>query len=147
MAYAVPDDLKLLCAERELVQMVKDGAGQGWGHTHVQAALAEAIDHADGEIDAYVGVRMDVPLDPVPRLIANISAKIAVYNLMRRRASVPDHWQSEYRRCLEILKSIAHGKLALGAAESGAAVTAPTAQEAVVVTADRMFPRERMEKF
>ncbi len=145
--YCQTEDLKLLCAEKELVQMVKDGAGQGWDHAHVQAALAEAIDHADGEIDAYLGARMDVPLETVPRIISNTSAKIAVYNLMRRRASVPDHWQSEYKRCLDLLKAITSGKISLGLSEDGSSDAGTTAHDAVVIAPKRMFGSDVWEKF
>ncbi len=137
--YAKAEDLRLLCAEKELVQLARDGQGQGWEHEHVQATLAEAIDQADGEIDAYIGAKVELPLQTVPRLIANLSAKIAVYNLMRRRPSVPDHWESEYKRCLSLLEKIASGKLALGLASdddkgAGTAFAAP-----VVIAPEPVF--------
>ncbi len=114
MSYANSDDLRLLLSEKELVQLASDGRSRSWDEDRVQAVLTEAIDQADGEIDGYIGMAVELPLVTVPRVVENISAKIAVYNLLRRRPSVPDHWQSEYRRCLAMLEKIAEGKLSLG---------------------------------
>jgi len=113
MAYSSPDDLRLLLAEKELVQLAADGRPGRWADEQTQAVLAEAISQADSEIDGYISLRVNLPLTFPPKLIHNFSAKIAVYNLLRRRVSVPDHWRGEYDRCLAILKDIAAGKLAL----------------------------------
>lgn len=87
--------------------------------TDVQKVLNEAIDQADTEINSYVGMVPDLlPFADVPSLIENLSAKIAVYNLLRRRPSVPDHWQSEYKRCLATLEKIGAKKLSLGLSKS-----------------------------
>ncbi len=147
MAYSAPEDLKLLCDEKELVRMVKAGPSQGWEHPHVQAALQEAIDQADGEIDAWIGARVDVPLETVPRIVSNLSGKIAVYNLMRRRASVPEHWASEYKRCLELLRQVAQGKILLGMAADGSAETKTTAHDPVIISAQPALPSDTWEKF
>jgi len=111
--YSAPDDLRLLLAEKELVQLAADGRPGRWADDQTQAVLAEAIDQADSEIDGYISLRVTLPLTFPPRLISNLSAKIAVYNLLRRRASIPDHWRGEYDRCLALLKDIAAGKLPL----------------------------------
>ncbi|MDR3089829.1 MAG: DUF1320 domain-containing protein [Desulfobulbaceae bacterium] len=123
--YASPDDLRLLLAEKELVQLASDGRIGQWDDPSAQSVLAEAIDQADGEIDGYLSLVADVPLAVPPRLVRNLSAKIAVYNLLRRRVAVPDHWRGEYERCLKLLERIANGKMKLpndggGAGEDGA---------------------------
>lgn len=144
--YSTPDDLKLLLAEKELIQLAGDSRGRSWDSEGVQAAMAEAIDQADGEIDGYIGVAVDLPLPKVPRIISNLSGKIAVYNLLRRRPSVPDHWQSEYKRCLDLLKSIAKGTLSLGIPKDE--IPAPSPSGSVVVhTASPKFTDETWEKY
>ena len=109
--YSTAEELKLLLSEKELVQLSSDGRVGRWADDAVQAVLAEAIDQADSEIDGYLSLVVDVPLAVPPRLVNNFSAKIAVYNLLRRRPTVPDHWASEYKRCLALLERIAEGKL------------------------------------
>lgn len=111
--YSTPDELKLLLSEKELVQLAGDSRVCHWSDPAVQAVLSEAIDQADSEIDGYLSLVVELPLNLPPRLVGNLSAKIAVYNLLRRRPTVPDHWQSEYQRCRDLLLRIAEGKLKL----------------------------------
>jgi len=111
--YSSPNDLRLLAPEKDLVQLASDGRIGQWADPPVQAVLNEAIDQADGEIDAYISLAVELPLNYTPKIISNLSSKIAVYNLYRRRATVPDHWRSEYDRCLALLDRIASGKMIL----------------------------------
>ena len=144
--YSSPEDLKLLISEKELVQLCRDNSGQGFADDHVQDVLAEAIDQADSEIDGYIGVAVRLPLSSVAGMIANLSGKIAVYNLLRRRPSIPDHWQSEYKRCLDLLKGIARGDLKLPV--SAEADPAPESIGQVVVSApEKRFTDEVWSKF
>lgn len=117
--YATAQDLLKLIPEDEILQLADDTGAGSILAPEVAAVLAEAIDQAGREIDAHVGVVRPVPLSPVPALIANISAKLAVHNLYLRRANreEPDAWQRETSRCLRLLEAIATGKVALGATD------------------------------
>ncbi|MDO5674789.1 MAG: DUF1320 domain-containing protein [bacterium] len=138
--YSTPDELKLLLSEKELVQLASDGRVGLWLDPAVQAVLNEAIDQADSEIDGYLSLVVELPLNLPPRLVGNLSAKIAVYNLLRRRPTVPDHWQSEYQRCRDLLLRIAEGKLKLPVEEDGGSGLVDDALDPgriVVVTRDK----------
>jgi phage gp36-like protein len=116
--YSSIDDMKKLLSESELLDLADDAGSGSLDDDTVQAVLVEAIDAADREIDAYVGTVQTVPLaDPVPGLIANISAKLAVNHLYLRRPGVvvPDSWEKESTRCHRLLESIAKGTIVIGA--------------------------------
>lgn len=126
MYTTVPAVLKLL-PEYEALQLADDNDAGDIADVAVVAVLEEAIEQADREIDAYAGTVRAVPLDPVPALIGNISAKLAIHNLYLRRPGVdePEPWQRETTRCLRLLEQIATGKIALGA-ETGTTAEAKT---------------------
>jgi len=118
--YSTADDLKNLLPEAELLQLADDsGEASGLEDEDVQAVLIEAIDQADREIDAFAGLVQSVPLDPVPGLAANLSARIAIHNLYVRRSTVPEDWQRDYERCQKLLEMIGRGNLKLGPAPGG----------------------------
>lgn len=126
MYTTVPAVLKLL-PEYAVLELADDNSAGDIADADVVSVLEEAIEQADREIDAYAGTVRAVPLDPVPALIENISAKLAVHNLWLRRPGVeePENWQRETARCLRLLEQIATGKIALGA-ETGATAEAKT---------------------
>lgn len=139
--YSTPDELKLLLSEKELVQLASDGRVGLWSDPAVQAVLSEAIDQADSEIDGYLSLVVELPLNLPPRLVGNLSAKIAVYNLLRRRPTVPDHWESEYKRCRDLLLRIADGKLKLALEDEDGDLSDGTLDPGriVVVTRDKKW--------
>lgn len=141
MAYSTVADLKLLLPEEELLQLTDD---EGAGVLN-EARAIEAIDQADREIDGYAGVARTVPLSPVPGLIGNLSAKMAVYHLFCRRSRVPEVWQGHYDNAVRLLTRIAEGKLTLGAAPGESAV--PESARPASVTVDRIFTAEAMDGF
>ncbi len=118
--YSSVNDLKNLLSETELLQLADDtGETESLEDEDVQAVLTQAIDQADLEIDAFAGLVQSVPLDPVPGLAANLSARIAVRNLYVRRSTVPEDWRQDYERCQKLLEMIARGNLKLGPAPGG----------------------------
>jgi phage gp36-like protein len=84
-----------------------------------------------------------VPLDPVPPLVANLSAKCAVYGLFIRRpgVSIPDSLAEAYKQALQMLGKIAAGKLSLGQEEDGTSEEPGTVQMATVTGAKRFTSR------
>lgn len=127
MPYSTTADILKILPESEVLHLADDEDIGIVGASSVAAVLSEAIEQADREIDAHVGVVRAVPLDPVPALIANLSAKLAVHNLYLRRPGIvePDSWQRETSRCLRLLEAIATGRLALGA-QPGPSTPAPS---------------------
>lgn len=142
--YCATADLEKLMSAESLRQLADDGPD---GPAY-EAVLAEAIEQADREIDAYIGVVQEVPLDPVPPLVANLSAKIAVYNLYRRR----DHldggaWADEYKRAMALLSKIASGGLSLGkSGEAGSGPAEPLEPNTMIVNTPPPY-FDDLEKF
>lgn len=143
MAYSTPDDIKKLIPEADLIQLTDD---EGTGQV-ITSRVDEAIDQADREIDGYIGTVREVPLDPVPGLIQNLSAKMAIYYLYGRRArqwnEIPEVWQGHYENAISLLEKIARGLISLGMpTETGPAGGggAPS-----ISTSTRQFTREAMD--
>jgi phage gp36-like protein len=142
--YSIASDLEKLLEPDAIRQLADDGPGAA----EPEVVIAEAIEQADREIDTYLNMVMEVPVDPVPPLVANLSAKIAVYNLHRRRSHLEvGEWGEEYKRCLKLLERIADGKLTIGPKAEGETAQPENPGRGVVQTRPREFPDDRLEKF
>lgn len=134
--YSTTADIERLLAPDVIRQLTDDGPN---GRS-ADEIIAEAIDQADREIDSYVGVVRQVPLDPAPGLVANLSAKIAAYNLLRRRPHLEaGEWGDEYKRCLRLLERVAAGQISLGAVSADEPAPAMEPAGAAVVTPPAIF--------
>lgn len=145
--YSTVEALLRLLPEAEILQLADDDRIGVLADPAVTAVLAEMIDQADREIDAYVGVVESVPMDPPPALLVNISTKLAVHNLYLRRAGIdePETWQRETSRCMRMLEMISTGKIALGAQDG--AVVDPDTSEILVSTSTRIFDQKKWGLF
>ncbi len=110
MPYSTIEDLKNQIEEARLVQLTDD-AGTG---SIDPAAVGRAISDADEEIDAYVGCRHTVPLDPVPPVIRKVSVDIAIRNLYARREKVPEARAERYKGAVRFLEQVSRGGASLG---------------------------------
>jgi phage gp36-like protein len=98
MAYSTLSDLTNLVSESVLVQLTDD----------------EMTGAVDADIDGYCGKRYVVPFDPVPDLVAKMSADVALYNLYGRRDDVPEIRAERYKNAITFLKGVAAGSNSLG---------------------------------
>lgn len=112
MAYCDATDLKKLLPLTNLISLSNDTTGA----TKVdQTNIDEAIDQADREIDGYLVIAgHSVPMDPIPPMVANLSAKMTIWNLHLRKYFNSEIWRKTYEDCQNILKRIAEGKMTLG---------------------------------
>jgi phage gp36-like protein len=108
MPYCTEADIKKLLPESMLINLTNDTAGA----TTIDAVnLGEAIDQADREIDSYVSIAgYAVPFVVVPPLIANLSVKMAIWNLHLRKYFNSEIWEKTYKSCLRLLERISQGK-------------------------------------
>lgn len=114
MAYCVQSDLERKISLAELVQLTDDShAG-----TVDTTVIATAIDEADTLINSYVGKVKMTPLSPVPGLIKNLSATLAIWYLFVRRSTVDAVRQKAYDDAVKTLQSIALGTVTLGVEEA-----------------------------
>lgn len=121
--YCTVDDLTRILPVTDLLQLASDSSTGTLADTAVLAVISEAIDQADREIDAYVGRVRQVPVEPVPALIANLSARMAIYNLFARRPGLEGYEavRDRYARALDILRAVADGTMTIGPASGPSA--------------------------
>lgn len=110
MSYCAAADLYKKLPESMIISLSNDEAGATTVNT---ANVLEAIATADEEIDSYVGLVRTVPVDPAPPLLADLSAKMAIWNLHLRKYFDSTVWRETYQDCQKILLRIAEGKLVL----------------------------------
>lgn len=135
MAYCTESDLAKLLPENVLINLSNDTAG---ATTINSTIVAEMIDQADREIDSYVSIAGHaVPFTTVPPLVANLSAKMAIWNLHLRKYFNSEIWRKTYEDCLRILTRIAEGKMAL----------LPTTDTATSETSSGCETSSRRQKF
>ncbi len=143
MSYCTKDDILTQLDEATLIQLTDD---EGSGAV-CAGFVTRAIDDADAEIDAYVGARHTVPLDPVPTIIRAMSTIIAIYNLYSRRLGPPDHIKERYRAAVSLLELIAKGTASLGSADPDGSPPSINAPEMATTSPRRIFDRNRMRGF
>lgn len=142
--YCATTDMAKLLPATMLVNLSNDIAGS----TAVnQTNIDEAIDQADREIDSYLILvpGITVPMDPVPPLVANLSAKMAIWNLHLRKYFDSPVWRKTYEDCQALLLKIAQGKLSLQL-DPSVASSNPTSIHAVS-TRTQKFTEDFMETF
>lgn len=143
MAYSVLTDLLKLLPETMIINLSSDQSNIAMvNYTNV----AEAIDQADREIDAYLVIAgYTVPADPVPPLITNLSAKMAIWNLHLRKYFDSDIWSRTYKDCLKLLEKIAEGKLSIGQEEDGVELSIGTGH--ATSSREQKFTEDFMDEF
>ncbi|NBC34907.1 MAG: DUF1320 domain-containing protein [Alphaproteobacteria bacterium] len=110
MTYATHDDLLRLASRERLIELT-DRSDPPAGD--VDWALAQA----DALIDARLGVRYALPLDPVPAVLTRLAAVIAYHDL--HVEAVPDKVAEDYARALAWLDRVAAGDAPLPGGGSG----------------------------
>lgn len=120
MAYCVLADMEKLLPGTMLINLSTDVSGAIVADA---TNISESIDQADREIDAYLRIaNYSVPLSPVPPLVANLSAKMAIWNLHLRKYFDSAICRETYKDCLKLLERIAEGKLTLGQEVEGVTI-------------------------
>lgn len=109
MAYCTLPQLIARYSEGLLVQISDRGeASTGM----VDAGLVErAIADADALIDGYLKVRYALPIADAPRLVTDLSLRIAIY--YAHGQVVSDKIRDDYREALKTLQQIAQGLVRL----------------------------------
>ena len=106
------------------------------------AVINAALDQASSRMDAILGARYAVPLDPVPPVLAWISVSLAVPLLFarQREALPPDHAGQE-AAAMEFLSLIRRGEISL----SG--ISPRTLSESTTRGEEKHFSPGRLSEF
>ena len=69
---------------------------------------------AQGIVDGYLGAKYLIPIDPVPPLITQVTADLALHSIFAEKsAQVPEWMDKRYERCMDILQNLRDGKMVL----------------------------------
>ena len=79
-----------------------------------ETAVARALSDAANEIDAYVGRKYDLPLDPCPDILTRLAVDIAAYRLADTADTLTDERRRRYEDATTLLQRIACGEVSLG---------------------------------
>jgi len=118
-----------------------------------QDKIDAAISHADELIDGYLRGRYDLPLSPVPGLLRNLSADIALFRLYKAkfRLEAPEAIKDGYTNAIKLLENIQKGTINLGAGVSGSEASGNTpATGGVKVSTPcggRIFDQDKLRNF
>lgn len=114
MAYCTQDELLLMITVEELSELTTE-----MGEAPDLMVVEEAIAKADGEIDAYLGIRYSLPLAGIPDRVRSLSVDMALYHLYSRRSVAPLVRGQKYAAAVAFLKQVAAGQaLVAGAGDA-----------------------------
>ena len=106
--YIVITDLCLWATDQDLIDLsnvdgeITDAVNE--------TVVEKAILGAQGEVNGYLSKQYTVPLTlPVPDLIADLVAFLAIYRLRCARGMMCDGWEPKYAQVMEYLDEIASG--------------------------------------
>lgn len=107
----------------ELLNVIfrREDGEKSWENPKITARINEHIKSAESKILGYVAGRYTLPFDPVPDLITEIAKELTVYEIYKekRRESMSESMQRNYRDQLALLKDIQCGKIALPVETAG----------------------------
>lgn len=147
MSYCTLSDIRGMAPESDLVELT-DETDAG---VIDQAKIDAAIGYADELIDGYLRGRYDLPMSPVPGMLKNLSADIALYRLYKNRSklAVPEAIKDGYTNAVKLLGAIQAGTINLGVGGAASAGDIPSSGGAAVSTptSGRVFSRDNLGNF
>ncbi len=146
MSYITNQSIQDRLGSAALLQLADDD-GDGQADT---AILDEVRGAAEGEVNAYLARRYDVPIDVVTHpdlvgLLASITLDLAEYRLRLRRPPVPDDVNERLRHALTWLSRVADGTLELPS--RGVALTTIRGTAAHTHGESRLLSRDELSDF
>lgn len=110
MIYATQVNMVTHLGEREVIA-ITDRSLTG---AIDSAVLADALELASDEIDAYLAGRYALPLARVPRLLTRICCDLARYRLCGADAQETEQVRNRYKDAHRMLDQLKKGELTLG---------------------------------
>lgn len=124
MRYCSLPDLQLAVPEQTLIWLSNDDESAAAMN---EAVVEEAVKQAEELVDAHLRGRYNLPIDPVPSVVKDVTVNLARHWLYARRpegSDLPDAVTRTYKSSMHMLESIRDGKLTIGT-PTGAAVPEP----------------------
>jgi phage gp36-like protein len=113
MGYCNLTNLKKHLPESELIRLTDD-AGAGTVDT---AVVAEAVEAAEAEVNAWIGSRVKLPISgTVPGIVTEITAVLAICRLFARQSveDLPGSWKRRLESSQKLLEKFSKGEVTLG---------------------------------
>lgn len=149
MRYCSLADLQLAMPLATLIQLSNDTVVE-YGQPEPTLNLAvveEAVHQGEELVDAHLRGRYNLPLDPVPSMVKNMTVNLARHWLYARRpegSELPDAVTRTYKSALQMLEAIRDGKLTIGVPTGEAA---PEPGEMKVRSRPRRFDTNLLERY
>lgn len=141
MTYATVQD----CIDRRGEDKIGLLADDPHADTFAYGALEAALKDASDEIDAYIGARHQLPLEPAPRILSRLCVEIAIYRRAASADLATEEQRQRYEDAVRLLKDIQAGKASLGVADPDA--PAPAEDPVVRVAApERVMERDDLRR-
>jgi len=140
MSYSTLSDILKGISEEELAELTAESGG-----TPDAALVTEAIAKADAEIDAYCGLRYQVPFSPVPEMVRSLSVDLAISHLFTRRNLKDEVRRQKYEDAVKFLDRVSKGTATLGA--SAAPLPEVESTVAEISSSDRVFSRDSLKNW
>jgi len=133
--YVTADAMLRKFGERELIQLTDTEAPyQGVINTD---KLNAAMQEANSEIDAYIGSRYPLPLQPIPPFLMEIGCNLARYYAVTGDLGENDPIKSRYDSSIKTLSKISKGELVLGGSPVGESKPVQTSSNNVMFSVGR----------
>lgn len=144
MRYCSLANLQLAIPLQTLIWLSNDDQSASAINTMV---VEEAIRQAEELVDAHLRGRYNLPLDPAPSVVKDMTVNLARHWLYARRpegSELPDAVTRTYKSALQTLEAMRDGKLTIGA-PSGEAASEPG--EMKVRARPRLFDAMLLDRY
>ena len=102
------------CIDRRGEEALRELADDPHADDLAWSALESALEDASDEIDAYVGARHELPLDPVPRLLVRLCVEIGAYRRADTADIATEEMRKRYEDAIRLLRDIQSARASLG---------------------------------
>ncbi|MDH5542999.1 MAG: DUF1320 domain-containing protein [Nitrospinota bacterium] len=143
MAYSTEADLKERVDEALLIQLT-DRSGSGVVDT---ALVSAAIEDADALINGFISPVYQVPLSPVPRIVKEYSASIAIYKLHLYRSVEGPAWKDAYKMAISFFSLVGERKVALEGVVDKPSPSGVLASSVGYTAEERKFSRTKLSEW
>ena len=138
MAYASAQD----CIDRHGAEGLRELADDPNAETLAWTSLEACLQDASDEIDAWLGARHELPLEPVPRIATRLCVEIGIYRRGLAADRRTDEQRQRYEDATALLKRIESGQASLGAADPDPPAEAQAAAVSVDGGRTRVMDRD-----
>lgn len=163
MAYSTNSDLVDEANEKDIVQCVDDAATGLETIDAVESAAADdqheyheeagkmlnriekARSDADELINTFLRSRHDIPLNPVPDFVADLSNDLTIHNIYKRRMALdmPEEVKDMKEQALEVLTKVQRGERQISDSPNVQADQIKTNKS----SSDRVFDDDTLDKY